>query len=197
MKKILKIVFATFACLFILSACGKQQTNENKKPLKIPSLSSAFDTSGISLQKYDNIKVSSNQLKGGSSKNSIMKSLGKPYHTSDTKLTNNQNAKEYTWQLGNDAKIKYIFAIIYKDKILSKGYQQNISSKLIKKQTVKNLKNGISYNEVINKLGSPLAEQVSDGVQFLTYQNDKNGNAVNLTFKNSNLDNKKFTTLNG
>lgn len=197
MKKLLKITLVTFACIFILSACGKQQSNENKKPLQVPSLSSAFDTSGISLQKYDNIKVSSNQLKGGSSKENLMKTLGKPYHTSDTKLTNNQNAKEYTWQLGNDAKIKYIFAIIYKDKILSKGYQQNTSSKLVKKETIKELKNGTSYNDVINKLGSPLAEQISDGIQFLTYQNDKNGNAVNLTFKNSNLDNKKFTTLNG
>ncbi|TPR13135.1 DUF3862 domain-containing protein [Apilactobacillus timberlakei] len=196
MKKLLKITLATFACLFILSACGKQQSNENKKPLQVPSLSSAFDTSGISLQKYDNIKVSSNQLKGGSSKESLMKTLGKPYHTSDTKLTNNQNAKEYTWQLGNDAKIKYIFAIVYKDKILSKGYQQNTSSKLVKKETIKDLKNGTSYNEVINKLGSPLAEQISDGVQFLTYQNDKNGNAVNLTFKNSNLSGKNFTKLN-
>ncbi|UQS84889.1 DUF3862 domain-containing protein [Apilactobacillus apisilvae] len=197
MKKVIKIMLTAFTCLLILSACGKkQQTSENKKPLNVPSLASAFDTSGISLQKYNGIKVTSNQLKGGDSKAKVMKSLGKPIRTSDTKLTNNQTAKEYTWQLGNDAKIKYIFAIVYKDKILSKGYQQNTSSKIVKKQQIIKLSKNSNYKDVINELGSPLAEEISDGVQFLTYQTDKNGNAYNLTFKDNKLSNKMASQLN-
>lgn len=196
MKKVLSISLALLTSILILSACGKKNVDDHKTiSAPKPTLSDALNTSGISLEKYDQIKYTNQQLNGGDSNKKIISILGKPTSSKQTKLTNNDPATQYTWQMGGSAQLQYIFAIIYKDKVLSKGFQQNTNSKIVSKAKIKALNNSMTFKEVKAKLGAPLSEQVSDGVAFMTYQTDKNNHACNLTFSNDKLSKTEFVTL--
>lgn len=197
MKKFLSLSLSLLTSFLLLSACGKKNTDESKTiSAPKPTLSDALNTSGISLEKYNQIKYTSQQLTGGDSTKKIMSILGKPSSSKQTKLTNNNPATQYTWQMGSNAQLQYIFAIIYKDKVLSKGFQQNSNAKIISKARLKSLSQSMTFKEVKDKLGAPLSEQVSDGVAFMTYQTDKNNHACNLTFNNNKLSKTAFVSLN-
>ncbi|KPN79339.1 hypothetical protein RZ56_09680 [Apilactobacillus kunkeei] len=197
MNKTFKILLALFTCLLVLSACGKKKavnTNETISAPK-PSLSDALNTSGISLEKYQQIKYTDQQLHGGSSYKQVVNLLGKPSRTTNTNLTNNAQAKQYTWQMGGNAQLQYIFVIVYKNKVLSKGYQQNTAAKILKKQQIEKIKKNTSFGDVESTLGAPLSQQEADGMSFMTYQYD-NSHAYNLTFKDKKLSEKQSVSLN-
>lgn len=196
MKKTFKIFLALFTCLLVLSACGKKKNVDNKTiSAPKPTLSDALNTSGISVEKYQQIKYANQQLKGGSDYKKVVSILGNPSKTTDTTLTNNAKAKEYTWQMGSSAQLQYIFVIVYKDKVLSKGYQQNNASKTVKKTNVEKLKKNTSFEDTQAKLGSPLSQQEADGLSFMTYQYDSS-HAYTLTFQNNKLSGKQSVSLN-
>lgn len=197
MNKTFKIFLALFTCLLVLSACGKKKAADTNQAISSPkpSLSDALNTSGISLEKYQQIKYTNQQLHGGSSYKQVVNLLGKPSRTTNTNLTNNAQAKQYTWQMGGNAQLQYIFIIVYKDKVLSKGYQQNTAAKIIKKEKIEKLDKNISFSDVQATLGSPISQQEADGMSFMTYQYD-NSHAYNLTFKNNKLSEKKLISLN-
>lgn len=197
MKKICKLMLIAGLSLLVLTACGKKDTTNNKS-FQAPksSLASAFDTSGISLQKYNKLQYTDSSLKGGNTKNDAIKLLGNPSKVVDTSLTNDKKAKQYVWNMDNNAQVKYVFAIIYQDKVLSKGYDQNTKSQIVSKNKVEKLKNGTTFQDVQKQLGAPLEEQVSDGFQFMTYQIDSSGRAYNLTFNSQKLTKKSMTKLN-
>ncbi|CAI2695852.1 hypothetical protein AKUA1404_13920 [Apilactobacillus kunkeei] len=197
MNKTFKILLALFTCLLVLSACGKKKdtnTNETISGPK-PSLSDALNTSGISLEKYQQIKYTSQQLHGGSNYKKVVSLLGNPSQTTDTTLTNNAKAKQYTWKMGSNAQLQYIFVIVYNDKVLSKGYQQNTAAKIVKKAKIEKIAKNTSFSDVQATLGSPLSQQEADGMSFMTYQYD-NSHAYNLTFKNNKLSQKQSVSLN-
>lgn len=197
MKKKLTIFIALFSCLLVLSSCGKKKEANNGETISAPkpTLSDALNTSGISLEKYQQIKYTDEQLHGGSTYKKVVSLLGKPSKSSETTLTNNAKAKQYTWQMGNNAQLQYIFVIVYKNKVLSKGYQQNTASKIIKKNKIDKIAKNTSFSDVQATLGSPISQQESDGMSFMTYQYD-NSHAYNLTFKNKKLSQMQAVTLN-
>ncbi|CAI2659968.1 hypothetical protein AKUG0702_13360 [Apilactobacillus kunkeei] len=154
-----------------------------------------MNTSGISLEKYQQIKYTDQQLQGGSSYKKVVSLLGNPSKTTNTTLTNNAQAKQYTWQMGGNAQLQYIFVIVYKDKVLSKGYQQNTAAKIVKKAKIDKIAKNTSFSDVQATLGSPLSQQEADGMSFMTYQYD-NSHAYNLTFKDKKLSEKQSVSLN-
>ena len=197
MNKIFKIFLALFTCLLVLSACGKKKAEDTNQTISgpKPSLSDALNTSGISLEKYQQIKYTDQQLHGGSSYKKVVSLLGNPSKTTNTTLTNNAQAKQYTWQMGGNAQLQYIFVIVYKDKVLSKGYQQNTAAKIVKKAKIEKIAKNTSFSDVQATLGSPLSQQEADGMSFMTYQYD-NSHAYNLTFKDKKLSEKQSVSLN-
>lgn len=196
MKKLYKLLLVSGTSLLILSACGKNNTDGKRFHAPKSPLATAFDTSGISLQKYNKLQYTDRYLHGGNTKKEAIKVLGTPSRMVDTSLSNNKQAKQYVWNMDNNAQVKYVFAIIYKDKVLSKGYDQNTKSKIVSKNKVDKLKNGTTFQEVQKQFGAPLEEQVSDGFQFMTYQVDSSGRAYNLTFNSQKLTKKSMTKLN-
>lgn len=195
MKKIFKLLLVAGLGLLVLTACGKKNTSSKQFQTPKSSLDSAFDTSGISLQNYNKLQYTNRYLKGGSTTKDATKIFGQPTKIVDTSLSNNKKAKQYVWRMGNNAQIQYIFAIIYKDKVLSKGYDQNSKSSIVNKNKIANLKNGTTFKAVQKQLGNPLEEQVSDGFQFMTYQTDQSVHAYNLTFNDQKLTKKTMTNL--
>jgi hypothetical protein len=195
MLKIIKYIIVFSICLICLSACGKHINSTPHSQNEI-HFQDPFDQSGISLQQYNKIKYSNDQLKGGNTKKDIIGLLGKSYKTNDVKLTNGQTAKQYSWFMGNKAQIQYIIAIMYNNKVLSKGFFQNEKSINVAKNKINNIKQNDSYSKVIKSLDLPWKEELSDKYKTLIYKSENATHQYILTFENNILKSKKTININ-
>ncbi|TPR48157.1 DUF3862 domain-containing protein [Apilactobacillus micheneri] len=186
MKKFASIATISLLALTI-SACGN--SNDKKGTNNSSSSSKVVNNSKVTMDHYQAIKLSSMMdNSGGDSEKTVKNILGKPSKIS-TSETNGKKMVTYTWdKLNTSFKAKNVNVGFNDGKAMTKSYANlNLNQmKPLDSSKVKSIKNGASYQDVINKLGTPSAESsAGSGNMAMTesiYLTSTKGDATGFTF---------------
>ncbi|WP_243674264.1 DUF3862 domain-containing protein [Lentilactobacillus kisonensis] len=178
-----------------MSACSQSKSAKT---------STTSSDQAITRSDYNRIKLANidSPKAGGASEQAVKRSFGSPASKNRVTINNGKRktAIQYSWtKVTPSFKASAVTVEFLNGHAVGKGYLTIKNPRFTSSKSLKQIKNGTSYNQVIQKLGNPNAESKTGSgnlsATITRYITSKKGNTTTLMFTGNKLQSKNQTSV--